>query len=160
MPVELRDAPQMPALSRVVVFPVGEDFCRVSIDSTKSSRRVVFRPAPSHTHPTIRIAFVVELSLTLQETNSNTHDILPIRPDLKVYVFHSHRSDSRQKLRTVVGLLTPRQSGRAIPVIINTEEDSTARPSESRILIAYARTLPLFGVPPSNLASARTLSAR
>ena len=87
-------------------------------------------PVPSQLTPQIRSAFVVQVSLTLQESSSNTHDILAIRPDLKVSVLHSHRSDCRQKLRTLVGLLTPKQSERA-----------TARPSESRILIADACTL-------------------
>ena len=44
------------------------------------------------------------------------------------------------KFRTAVGLLTPRQGEGANPVVTNAEEDSAARPSEPRILIADACT--------------------
>ena len=45
-------------------------------------------------------------------------------------------NDCRQQLRTVVSLLAPKQSDRAIFVITDTEEESTARPFESCILFA------------------------
>ena len=37
------------------------------------------------------------------------HDILTIRPDLKVSFLYTHHGDCCQKVGTVVGLLTPRQ---------------------------------------------------
>ena len=91
--------------------------------------------------PHICIALGIQLSLTMQESSKNTHDILTDRPDLKVSFLHPHRGDLRQKFRNVVRFLTSRQGEGAIPVVTNAEEDSAARPPEPRILIADARTI-------------------
>ena len=95
---------------------VDEDFVACPLTHTKLSRRVAFSLS-SVINSSHRSASPSLFSrLTLHETRSNTHDIPAIRPDLKVSVLHSHRSDCCQKLRTVVSLLTPRLRERAIPV--------------------------------------------
>ena len=95
------------------------------------------------------IALSVQLSLTLQESSSNTHDTITVRLDLKVSL-HTHGADCRQKSRMVGGSLTSIHNGGAILVITNAEEDSAARPSDPRIPNAdaspsvHASTLPRF----------------
>ena len=65
-------------------LPVNVDFCRVSFDHHEAQLSHGFQSQLCHKiMPQIRIAFVVPLSLTLQETT--------IRPDLKVSVLHSQR---------------------------------------------------------------------
>ena len=78
-------------------LPVDVNFCRMP-----RSRAVAWTSvsAPSHTHPTNQHCLRCTIVSHLQETSSNTHGILTIRPDLKVSVLHSHRSDCRRKLRT------------------------------------------------------------
>ena len=59
-------------------LPVNVDFCRVSFDPYEVELSRGFQSQLRHRLiPQIRIAFVVQLSFTLSETSSNTHDISP-----------------------------------------------------------------------------------
>ena len=125
---------------------------RGSMWETRLCVRAPFLPLPAQANgltpehefiPQTSVAIATLLYPTLQETSTSTHDVFAVSPDLKVSILHPHRSYCRQKLRPVVGLLAPRQSERAVPVVSNTEEDATACSSESRILIADAGTIGL-----------------
>ena len=103
--------------------PVNVDFFLCPLIHTKLTCRVAFS-LTSVTNLSHRSASpsLFNWAFSLQETSSNTHDVITIRSDLQVSVLYSHR----------------RACPSAMPVITNTEEDSTSRPSESRILIADA----------------------
>ena len=74
-------------------LPDDVNFCRVPCDL----HEVDLSRGQSHLRhkriPQIRVVFFIQLSHTSQETCCNTHDLLAIRPDLKVAVLHSYRGD-------------------------------------------------------------------
>ena len=122
----------LPEAQRLVASRSGYRCCRH--DQTKI---LVISNSGGTCLSQVCIALSVQLSLTLQESSSYTHDTLTVRPDLKVSLY-THGANCRQKSRTVVGLLTSRHSEGAMPVITKAEEDSVALPSDPRILIADA----------------------
>ena len=117
---------------------VDVNFCRVPFD-TKSKCRVVFslssvtNSSQKSALPSLFNCLSPRKRLLAIRTTYSLSDLISRFPSCTRIA-----ANCCEKLRTVVGLLTPMQSERTIPVFANTEEDSTARSSESRILTADA----------------------
>ena len=107
-------AASFPSLSKRSGGPPDVDVCRMSFDPHEVEIVRGLQSQLRYKHgPQIRSALGIQLSLTLQESSSNTHDMLTARPDLEVSFMYTHRGDCRQKFRRVCGFRFPLPSSPA-----------------------------------------------